>query len=126
MFTSFAEPLVLHASEIYGGLESTGKRKRERSSAKEALAARGFCALRGVLTADELQLLREDARCLLADLQARGGDLVEEACVLDPVPHGIPEGHEARTDIAAYVGERRARHRPQCRSELSPRGAPHP
>ena len=76
---------------------------------QEAYAQRGFCALSGLLTADELSLLREDSHSLLEALTARGGNLIDEACVLDPVD-AMPEGHAARTQIEAYVLSRRAQH----------------
>lgn len=73
-------------------------------------ATRGYCALRGVLDAQEIELLREDAHKLLAALHERGGDLFEESCVLEPVPAGIPEDAAARTCFGPYLELREARH----------------
>ena len=76
---------------------------------QDAYARRGFCAVSDLLTADELRLLRDDSSKLLEALTARGGDLLEEACVLDPVD-SMPEGDAARTNMGAYVPSRRAQH----------------
>lgn len=75
---------------------------------QEGYNTRGFCAIRKLLNQDEVALLREDAQKLLEALTARGGDLFEEACVLDPVPCGMPERHAARTSITRYMEMRQA------------------
>ena len=63
-------------------------------------------------------LLRDDARQCLASLHARGENLIDESCVVDPVPSGIPEGDPARSEAAAYERVREAHHEPMQRAAL--------
>ena len=77
---------------------------------QDAFETRGFVALRALLNAEEVALLQRDAQKLHEGLEDSGGDLLTEACMLDPVPDGIPECHPARTDFDEYVRLRQARH----------------
>jgi len=89
------------------------KRSRSRSPAaataapttiSEQFSKRGFCVVEGLLGHEHIATLRRECDALKARLESRGGDLIEEQCVLDVPPQGVPaEGDAARTSAPAYM-----------------------
>ena len=71
---------------------------------RSAFATRGFVAIRGLLTAAEVETLRTE--CDRRRHSVDNESLCANDCVLDATPSAVPERHEARTEAKPYLAAR--------------------